>query len=64
MFLFLTFKLTMALQTKSIKYLEENFAAGDITLTDEDLKAIREVTDANKPVGDHYSERFALLKGE
>ncbi|GAA5875753.1 hypothetical protein JCM1840_003507 [Sporobolomyces johnsonii] len=45
--------------TKSEKYLEENFAARNVELTEEDLKELRQVIDANKPEGGRYPDMFA-----
>ncbi|GAA5966120.1 hypothetical protein JCM21900_004944 [Sporobolomyces salmonicolor] len=45
--------------TKSEKYLEENFAARNVELTEEDLKELRQVIDANKPEGGRYPDQFA-----
>lgn len=51
-------------QTKSIKYLEENFAAGDVTLSDEELAAVRNVIEENAPVGAQYSANLAKMLDE
>ncbi|CEQ43012.1 SPOSA6832_04900 [Sporobolomyces salmonicolor] len=50
--------------TKSEKYLEENFAARDVELTEEDLKELRQVIDANKPEGGRYPDTFASTLDE
>lgn len=42
------------MQTKSIKYLEENFASTQVELTAADVAAIRTLVEANKPEGDRY----------
>ena len=43
--------------TKRRKYLEENAAAADVTLTDEDLKRIEEAMPRGSAAGERYSER-------
>ena len=43
--------------TKRRKYLEENAAAADIELTDEDLKRIDEVAPKGAATGERYSEQ-------
>lgn len=45
-------------QTKSIKYLDENFAAGVINLSEEDLKAVRHIIDTYPITGPQLSEAF------
>lgn len=45
-------------QTKSIKYLDENFAAGVIKLSEEDLKAVRHIIDTYPITGPQLSEAF------
>lgn len=40
--------------TKRIKYLEENFAAGDIKLTPEEISQMRGVVDEVSVCGDRY----------
>ncbi|GAA6056060.1 hypothetical protein JCM3770_007005 [Rhodotorula araucariae] len=42
--------------TKSEKYLVENFAAGEIDLSQDELAEIRRVIEANQPVGTRYQE--------
>ncbi|TFK55954.1 Aldo/keto reductase [Heliocybe sulcata] len=49
--------------TTKAKRLEENFAAGDIELTEEELKAMRQIVDSAKPVGNRYSETNQALVG-
>lgn len=44
--------------TKSIKYLDENFAAGAINLSEEDLKAVRHIIDTYPITGPQLSEAF------
>lgn len=46
--------------TKRLKYLEENVASGDVILTEEELKQIREVINSIKVHGTRYPEQ--LLK--
>lgn len=49
-------------QTRSEKYLIENFAARKIQLSQEELKELREVIDANQPKGSRYqSDGMGLL---
>jgi hypothetical protein len=43
-------------QTKSEKYLIENTAASDVELTPAEVAELREIIEANKPVGDRYAE--------
>ncbi|KAI5475505.1 pyridoxal 4-dehydrogenase [Pseudohyphozyma bogoriensis] len=42
--------------TKSEKYLIENFASRDIQLSEEEVKEIRDVVEANKAIGHRYPE--------
>ncbi|OAA57407.1 Aldo/keto reductase [Niveomyces insectorum RCEF 264] len=49
--------------TKRIKYLEENMAALNVDLTEEDVKSIREQVNKNKSVGKRYAgflEHYSL----
>lgn len=41
-------------QTKSEKYLVENFAARDVDLSADEVAEIRKVVEENAPVGDRY----------
>ncbi|MDF2975149.1 MAG: aldo/keto reductase, partial [Microvirga sp.] len=43
--------------TKRRKYLEENAAAADITLTEEDLRRIEEAMPKGSAAGERYAER-------
>ncbi|GAA6041816.1 hypothetical protein JCM8097_007175 [Rhodosporidiobolus ruineniae] len=47
--------------TKSIKYLEENFAARDVELSQDDIAAVRKAIEENPIVGDQYAGSFAKL---
>ncbi|GAA5863605.1 hypothetical protein JCM8547_003663 [Rhodosporidiobolus lusitaniae] len=47
--------------TKSIKYLDENWAAGDIILTDEELAEVRRIIEENPIKGDQYSEKLQAM---
>jgi len=40
--------------TKKIKYLEENVGSVNVSLKTEEVKSVRDVIEANKPVGDRY----------
>jgi aryl-alcohol dehydrogenase-like predicted oxidoreductase len=42
--------------TKRRKYLEENVAAGEVRLTDEDLRRIDEVAPAGAAAGERYAD--------
>ena len=42
--------------TKRVAYLEENAAALDVALTEDDLRRIEALLDANPPSGERYSE--------
>lgn len=42
----------LTLRTKKIKYLEENVGALDVELTAEEVKEIREATEAAEPAGE------------
>jgi aryl-alcohol dehydrogenase-like predicted oxidoreductase len=42
--------------TKRVRYLEENAAAADVTLTDDDLKRIDEAAPAGATAGDRYPD--------
>ncbi len=42
--------------TKRVAYLEENAAAADVVLTEDDLRRIEALLDANPPSGERYSE--------
>jgi aryl-alcohol dehydrogenase-like predicted oxidoreductase len=44
--------------TKRGKYLEENAAAVDVTLTEEDLRCIDEVAPKGVAAGERYNEAF------
>lgn len=48
-------------QTKSIKYLEENFASRDVELSEDDLKAVREIIENNPVLGEQYNAKFAAM---
>ncbi|GAA6042856.1 hypothetical protein JCM8097_007192 [Rhodosporidiobolus ruineniae] len=50
--------------TKSLKYLEQNFAAGDITPTSEEMAAVRQAIDENPLKGDKYSEEMKAFVDE
>ncbi|KPM38589.1 hypothetical protein AK830_g8004 [Neonectria ditissima] len=43
--------------------LEENFASRDIQLTEEEKKAMREIVDTAKPIGNRYSEKAQGMVG-
>ena len=47
--------------TKKLKYLEENWAALDIHLSDEEEKEIRAFTESNSIHGEHIPTAFASL---
>lgn len=49
--------------TTKLKRLEENWASRDIELTDEEKKKLRELVDANKPVGARYSAAHQAMVG-
>ena len=49
--------------TKKRKYLEENAAAADITLTADDLHSIQELLQRFPHTGDRYSESMAKMAG-
>jgi len=51
-------------QTKSIKYLEENWAAKDVKLSEDELREIRKVIEENPVKGDQYSEQLQALLDE
>lgn len=42
--------------TKSEKYLVENFAAAEVKLSEEELKELRTIINANKAIGLRYPE--------
>ena len=42
--------------TKRVRYLEENVAAADVALTDDDLKALEEAVPRDAVVGDRYAD--------
>ncbi|KPV75783.1 uncharacterized protein RHOBADRAFT_43207 [Rhodotorula graminis WP1] len=50
--------------TKSTKYLEENWAARDVKLSDGELKEIRKVMEENPVKGDQYNEQLQKLLDE
>lgn len=43
--------------------LEENWASREIELTEEEKKAMREIVEAAKPVGNRYGEKHAAMVG-
>ncbi|KAM0752610.1 aldose reductase YakC [Meredithblackwellia eburnea MCA 4105] len=47
--------------TKSIKYLDDNFASRNIELSEEDLAAVQKVLDENPIQGDQYIPKLAAL---
>lgn len=47
-------------QTKSEKYLIENFSSTDVELSAEDLKELREVIKKHAPEGDRYADESSL----
>ncbi|TNY17098.1 Aldo/keto reductase [Rhodotorula diobovata] len=50
--------------TKSTKYLEENWAAKDIKLTDDEMQEIRRVMNENPIKGNQYNEQLQKLLDE
>jgi aryl-alcohol dehydrogenase-like predicted oxidoreductase len=50
--------------TGSVKNLEQNFAASEVELTAEDLKAIRDAGEAAEVPGDRYPPWFNYMFGE
>jgi diketogulonate reductase-like aldo/keto reductase len=48
--------------TKALR-LEENWASRDIELTEEELKEMRQIVDAAKPVGERFSAIFQSMVG-
>ncbi|BGO98014.1 Aldo/keto reductase [Rhodotorula toruloides ATCC 204091] len=50
--------------TKSIKYLEENFAANDVVLSQAEMDEIRKVIKENPIKGAQYGEKFQALMDE
>lgn len=51
-------------QTKSIKYLEENFAANDVVLSQAEMDEIRKVIQENPIQGAQYNEKLQALMDE
>ena len=49
--------------TTKVKRLEENWASRDIDFTAEEKQQIRELIDANKPVGERYSGAHRTMVG-
>ncbi|KAL8283308.1 hypothetical protein RQP46_005718 [Phenoliferia psychrophenolica] len=47
--------------TKSIKYLDENFASREVSLSVADHAAIRKIIQENAPIGDQYSGIYAKM---
>ncbi|GAA5829803.1 hypothetical protein JCM11251_007884 [Rhodosporidiobolus azoricus] len=50
--------------TRSQTYLQENFAAGDIELSAEEVQEIRKVVEENKPTGHRYGATGAAMLDE
>ena len=46
--------------TKRVKYLEENAAAADVTLTEDDLRAIEEVAPHGVTAGERYPDMSSI----
>jgi len=46
--------------TKRVKYLEENVAAADVALTDDDLRALEEAVPRDAVVGDRYGDMSTI----
>jgi aryl-alcohol dehydrogenase-like predicted oxidoreductase len=46
--------------TKHVKYLEENVAAADVALTDDDLRRLDEVAPAGVAAGDRYADMSSI----
>jgi aryl-alcohol dehydrogenase-like predicted oxidoreductase len=46
--------------TKRVRYLEENVGAVDVTLTDDDLKALEEAVPRDAVVGDRYGDMSSI----
>lgn len=51
----------MPLQTKSVKYLDENWASQNVELSSEDLERIRRIIKENPIKGEQYSETLSNL---
>lgn len=49
--------------TTKAKRLEENFAARNVDLTDEELQEMRKIIDAAKPQGNRYSAQHQAMVG-
>lgn len=52
------------LQTKSIKYLDENFASRDVVLSAEELQAVRDAIEQNPVKGAQYGPALAAMLDE
>jgi aryl-alcohol dehydrogenase-like predicted oxidoreductase len=50
--------------TKSVSRLEENFGAGNVELSEAELKAIREIIVSAEPVGNRYSDAHMAMVGK
>ncbi|GAA5901871.1 hypothetical protein JCM6882_008696 [Rhodosporidiobolus microsporus] len=50
--------------TKNIKYLEENFASRDITLTEDEMASVRKVIEENPIKGEQYAPIYAKMLDE
>jgi aryl-alcohol dehydrogenase-like predicted oxidoreductase len=46
--------------TKRVSYLEENVAAADISLSDEDLRRLEEIAPPGAAVGDRYADMSTI----
>jgi diketogulonate reductase-like aldo/keto reductase len=49
--------------TTKASRLEENWASRDIELTEEELKDMRKIVDAAKPIGERFSAIFQSMVG-
>ncbi|GAA5821046.1 hypothetical protein JCM11251_001935 [Rhodosporidiobolus azoricus] len=50
--------------TKNLRYLEENFASRDVSLTEEEMAEIRKIINDNPIKGEQYAPMFAKLLDE
>ncbi|BGP13474.1 hypothetical protein JCM10213_001798 [Rhodosporidiobolus nylandii] len=50
--------------TKTVKYLEENWASRNVVLTDEELAEVQKISEENPVKGEQYGPQFAKLLDE
>lgn len=50
--------------TKTSSRLQENFAAGDVSLSSDELKELRKLIDDAKPTGNRYSDVHMAMVGK